>query len=254
MPALLQQLLEEERFSPEEIAGRTREIYVETLRGSRHLEGGNFTVLHPDDLERLFALYDRLFFEGRCWQALDGRPLRFRVSPRMTNAGGKTTRYSRWGRTGREAYEITVSSTLLFQAFADVARPITVTGLMCRDRLEALQRIFEHELVHLAEMLVWTDSSCRRARFQAVASGFFGHTEHTHRLITPRERALVRFGIRPGMRVRFRFEGAAYVGFVHRVTKRATVLVADPRGARYSDGRRYLKFYVPIGLLELVDG
>jgi hypothetical protein len=37
---------------------------------------------------------------------------------------------------------------------------------------------------------------------------------------------------------------------VNRVTKRATVLVEDARGVRYSDGRRYAKFYVPVGMLE----
>ena len=45
-------------------------------------------------------------------------------------------------------------------------------------------------------------------------------------------------------------EGSRYVGVVNRVTKRATVLVEDSRGVRYSDGRCYAKFYVPVGMLE----
>jgi len=40
---------------------------------------------------------------------------------------------------------------------------------------------------------------------------------------------------------------------VNRITKRATVLVEDERGMRYSDGKRYAKFYVPVASLELVE-
>jgi hypothetical protein len=103
-------------------------------------------------------------------------------------------------------------------------------------------------------MLVWTKSSCSAPRFQSIAEGLFGHTRHTHALITPRERALTEHGVRPGSRVRFRIDGAEHVGVVNRVTKRATVLVEDGRGAKYSDGKLYSKFYVPVGMLEMVEG
>jgi hypothetical protein len=72
-------------------------------------------------------------------------------------------------------------------------------------------------------------------------------------LITPRERAMVKFGIRPGMKVRFRFDGAEHQGIVNRINKRATVLVEDRQGAPYSDGKRYAKFYVPVPLLRVAD-
>jgi hypothetical protein len=81
----------------------------------------------------------------------------------------------------------------------------------------------------------------------------FGHTQHTHELITPREKAWTKYRIRPGDQVRFRFDGHHYTGIVNRITKRATILVEDPRGPRYSDGRHYRKFYVPIQILEKVQ-
>ena len=99
-------------------------------------------------------------------------------------------------------------------------------------------------------MLLWQASCCAAPRFRGIAGRFFGHTESTHQLITPDERAREKFGIRPGDRVKFVMEGSRYVGIVNRVTKRATVLVEDARGVRYSDGRRYAKFYVPVGMLE----
>ena len=249
----LQQIVTSVRLSREETAVKTREIYRAVLDESQHLGSGNFTVIHTRDLAALFRHYDRLFFDGRCRGAVGEDQLFFRLSKRMTSAGGKTTRrMPRWktATIPRPTYEIAVSTTLLFQDFGDVDRPVTVAGIECRDRLEALQRVFEHELIHLIEWLIWTDSSCSAARFQGIASNFFAHVEHTHQLITPRERAFTKFGIRAGDRVSFRFEGRHYGGIVNRITKRATVLVEDDLGRQYSDGKRYKRYYVPLSLLE----
>ena len=224
------------------------------LRTSPYITCGNFTRIHSADLRLLFEQYDSLFFAGRCRSALDGSPLNFRISRRMTSAGGQTVRFMPRSGIGRSRYEIAVSSPLLYQAFADGAhRPISVAGKLCSDRLEALQRIFEHELVHLIETLGWDTSSCCGRRFQSIAYRFFGHTQHTHRLITPQERAKVQFQLGPGTNVRFRLDGQEYTGIVNRVTKRATVLVPDARGTKYSDGQRYAKFYVPLPLLEVLS-
>ena len=111
----------------------------------------------------------------------------------------------------------------------------------------------EHELVHLIELLIWRQSSCSASRFQGIANRFFGHTEHMHQLITPREQAFTKYGIKSGDRVSFRLDGQHYTGFVNRITKRATVLVEDSRGRRYSDGKHYTKFYVPVQMLESVE-
>jgi hypothetical protein len=249
----LQQIVTTMRLSRDETAAKTREIYLAVLDESDDLDAGNFEAIHTRDLERLFRHYDRLFFEGQCRGVVDEDHLFFRLSKRMTSAGGKTTRRVPRGRTmnaGRPQYEIAVSTTLLFQTFGDVDRPISVAGITCRDRLEALQRVFEHELIHLIEWLIWAGSSCTAARFQTIAANFFAHVEHTHQLITPRERAFTKYGIRSGDRVSFRFEGRHYSGVVNRITKRATVLVEDGQGQRYSDGKRYKKFYVPVGMLQ----
>jgi hypothetical protein len=241
--------------SKADIRSRIADIYNGLLGESRWIREPNFTSIHSRDLEFLYREYDRLFFDGLLSAAADrhGTPLSFRVSKRMTRVGGTTTKFRRRSGPGpRSSYEIAVSSTLLFSTFYDIDRPITVTGVLCRNRLECLQRIFEHELIHLTEMVVWDDSSCSRQRFQSLAFQFFTHTEATHQLITPGERAQTKFGIRPGDRVRFRVDGARYEGFVNRITKRATVLVEDENSPLYSDGKRYARFYVPLGMLEPV--
>ncbi len=156
-------------YSPEEVEERFRRIYRELLSQSPHVKTGNFTRLGTDDLERLFAGYDREFFRGRLAEMLledEAHPMSFRLSRRLVSAAGQTMRWTRpIHRAGKPAtkfeYEITVSTTLLFNTFQHLERRVTVGGLECRDRLEALQRIFEHELLHLAEFLGWGRSNCR---------------------------------------------------------------------------------------------
>jgi hypothetical protein len=245
-------------YSPEEVDERSRRIYGEMLSLSPNIRSANFTRIGTDDLERLFAGYDREFFRGRLAEMLleDGaQPMAFRLSRRLTSAAGQTLRQvRRIHRAGRPStkveYEITVSSTLLFNTFQNVDRKVTVGGLDCRDRLEALQRIFEHELLHLAEFLGWGRSNCRAGNFHALSRRIFAHEGVFHDLVTPREEAGVAFGIVAGDLVSFEHEGVRHVGRVNRITRRATVLVEDPRGRPYSDGRRYLTFYVPLPKLR----
>lgn len=256
MPPALQQFVETQVLAPEDVLTRTRSIYDAVLGQSKHLDGGNFTRVHPADLGCLFNLYDQRFFEGGIRNLLGNAPLKFRLSQRMTQVGGKAIRRvfrDCGGNITRTEYEIAVSTALLFETFQEDERPIVVSGLPCGDRLEAMQRITEHEITHLIEGLVWEPSSCAAPRFQSIANRFFGHTDHRHHLITPREKALRKFGIKPGDQVSFHFEGRRYVGIVNRITKRATVLVEGSRGTPYSNGKRYEKFYIPVETLERVE-
>jgi hypothetical protein len=250
----LENLVRSTSCTKEEIASKVKRIYGVTLGRSRYIRCGSFAAISGDDLKLLFELYDSEFFGGLLDVLLTRngrRRLFFRVSRKLTRSGGKTTRMRRRADSQSDTvYEIAISSTLLFQTFADVDRPVTVNGVLCRDRLEALQRVFEHELIHLVESVLWGESSCSAPRFRSMARQLFAHTEVTHQLVTQRERAEKNFGIRLGDRVTFRFDGQHYTGIVNRITKRATVLVESDRGRPYSDGKRYDKFYVPLALLE----
>jgi len=250
----LRRVLEYSVISAETIRTRDREIYAELLARSRYVDAGNFARIHDEDLRLAYRLYDRAFFDGCLSGALGETPLTFRLSRRMTRAAGKCTRLQmRKGFTSITSYEIAISTTLLFQTFQGEQRPIHVNGLPCRDRLEALQRIMEHELIHLAEFLVWNDSNCSAQRFQGIARRRFAHTEFRHQLITASEHAKSKFGIRAGDRVAFHFEARRYVGIVNRITRRATILVEDPCGEPYNDGKRYRKFYVPLSMLKAIE-
>lgn len=236
---------------PEDAAIRQRldGIHRHMLAHSSYIRKPAFESIHPNDIEMLFRAYDEQFFDGQCVRALQCRKLRFRLSRRMTRAGGTTTRFRH--NSGEVSYEIAIAVSMLFDGFGEQDRNVSVGGLICNDRLEALQRIFEHEMVHLAENLCWNESDCSASRFQDIAARFFLHRAHTHNLITRKERA-ADAGIRPGSRVVFQFEGRNLAGRVNRITKRVTVLVEDPNGRRYSDGRYYLAYYVPLANLRLV--
>ena len=246
------------RHSPEEVASKVDRIYRTVLERSKHVRSGNFDELGVADLRLLFDLYDAEFFEGLLGAMLkeDGAgEITLRLSNRMTRAAGKTIVRKKRKRgvfrlVERAEYEIAVSTLLLFQTFRDIDRPVTVGGIVCRDRLEALQRIFEHELLHLAEFLAEGRSSCSAEPFQVLSRAIFGHSAAVHDLVTPREIAAKTHAIRQGDLVAFEHDGKTRVGRVNRITKRATVLVENDAGRLFSDGRRYATFYVPVNLLR----
>ena len=232
-----------------EIEERTDRIYRQILVESENLDGGNFERIGTGDFERLFDLYDLHFFDGFFRAYCRGR-LFFRLSRRMTRAAGKTTY-----REPPGAYEITLSTPLIFQTFQDVVREVTVNGIVCHDRLEATMRVLEHEIVHLLELVVFGRSSCTQPRFRQLSCDIFGHTGATHRLVTQAERAREKFNLKAGDEVVFAFEGKVCRGLISRITRRATVMVQDPNGG-YADARgsRYRKYYVPLHLLKPTKG
>lgn len=249
----LESILKEQVLTPEQYRKQSQLIAQSLLSSSASMTDPNFTKTTPSDLRIMAELYDAVFFGSKCIALAKNYGMAFRWSSRMTRAGGKTTRFSyraSGGRPASQKFEITLSSSLLFQTFQDESREVRVCGCVCHNRLEAMQRVVEHELTHLGEMLVWTDSDCAAGRFQAIANRMFGHTEHRHDLVTQRERAMQLYDIRVGSRVRFKHEGKFLSGVVNRITRRATILVESTEGVLYNDGKRYVKFYVPIASLK----
>lgn len=233
-----------------------QEISAHVLSSSKVIERENFTRIAQSDLGRMLEAYDELFFDRNCLDLAKKFGLSCRLSSRMTRAGGKTTRTSftdRFGRAEKTTYEIALSTSLLFQTFRDDQRTVRVCGVACTNRLQAMQRIVEHELIHLAEMLVWIDSDCAKGRFQNITYRLFGHTEHRHELVTQHERAKNEFNIRLGDRVLFRVDNEQKLGRVNRITRRATVLVESTKGQLFTDGKRYERYYVPLNALRKVN-
>jgi hypothetical protein len=239
------------------VSAKTEIIRDMILAESKRIREPNFGTIHPDDLARLFALYDERFFDGWLGKAVIDKtktPLTFRLSSTMTRAGGKTirTRIPQGSGGHKFSFEIAIGSRLLFMTFGDVDRPVTVCGLSCENRLQALQRIMEHEIIHLAELLFFDKSSCSAGQFKFLAKNIFHHADTKHDLVTPIELAAVQHGIRLRQKVEFRFHGVRHIGMVNRIHHRATVLVESGEGRKHTDGKRYLKFYMPLRMLTPV--
>ena len=248
-PARLQKLAEmvsKQTIDVGHVRQLQREIHEQTLMLSRSINKPNFDRISTEDVSRMVRMYDERFFGGQIVPTAEAEGLTFKVSSRMTRIAGKLVTHYADGHEGRRKFEFVLSSTLLFQTFEDVDRTVEVTGCQCTNRLEAMQRVTEHELVHLAEMLIWNDGNCSEPRFQSIAKRYFCHTDYQHDLITQRERAATKFNIRVGDQVRFAHDGHYMEGRVNRITRRATVLVPNAKGERFSDGKRYLRFYVPL--------
>ena len=241
------------QFTPELRTRATEAVYQYMCTNARSINRGNFSNLCSSDLGLLFQINDEYFFEGEVAKLCERtahRPLSFRLSTRMTSAGGMTTmQTSKIRRKPQIDFEIAIATTPLYASFRDNTEAI-VSGITCRDRLEALQRIMEHEMVHLIEMLLWKNSNCSANPFKNIVSRFFGHTESKHQLLTPKDLAKKKLGISPGDQVQFHAEGLVIQGHVNRITKRATVLVPHARGQRYDDGKKYKKYYVPLNRLR----
>jgi len=229
-----------------------KEIREHVLLNSSSIRSRNFTSIAPADLGTMFQLTDELFFGGEIGRFVEAnfdRPLTFRLSTRMTRAGGTTTMVQSHRNPRDAEFEIAIATTPLFSSFKyeNVAK---VGGVRCDSRLEALQRIMEHEMIHLVELLGTGDSNCHARPFRALVRNYFGHRESNHQLMTPTDIARKQLGIRCGDAVVFQVDGSRYRGYVNRITKRATVLVEDSSGEEYCDGVRYVKFYVPLPMLK----
>ncbi len=239
-------------FSSRQIAARRRAIRHHLIDLSRTIRDDNFTEICLDDLRQLFDAYDEHFFENafkREFEQLSNR-LAFRLSKRMTHVGG-TTSYEKV--IGKRKFEIAISTALIFSNWHAPGPAVRVGGLPTTSRLDALQRIFEHELVHLLELFLWDESRCGGSRFKSIVRRLFGHLESNHQLVSPAEFVQRQFGIRIGDPVEFEFRGHRLRGLVNGVLQRVTVLVAHAHGERYRDGKRYLRYYVPPDQLVLLE-
>lgn len=229
---------------------RLRKAYLHPYLASHR--GPNFEYLLDFDLWQLFNFYDETFFEQQIRAELGDRPAEFRVSSRMTRRAGKTVRWIN-RRTGTERFEIVISRVLLAGVCVETeSQPLKVNGIECRDRLDVLMRILEHEIIHLIEFALWGESSCSGSRYQMMVGGIFGHTDFRHSLPGPEQLAAKKHGIRPGTMVEFEYDGELLVGVVNRITRRATVLVESDEGQPYDDGKSYIKFYIPLQFLRPV--
>ncbi len=230
-------------FDRSSINEMTGKIYDRIVDGPVLIKEGNFTSVSSSDIKMMFELYDEIFFDD-FFKLHYPKRIKFSLSRRMTRSGGKTEYHPR-------KIIIKLSTPLLFQSFNGEGRDVIICGIVCSDRLEAMMRIMEHEIIHLIEYVSYGGSSCSGNRFLSLVSRIFGHTDTGHQLVTGQEIADKNYGLMVGDRVSFEFQGDIKQGQITRITNRVTVMVKDCKGFYHDlSGKRYTKYYIPLNHLE----
>ncbi|MDX9870009.1 MAG: hypothetical protein RBS92_04715 [Candidatus Cloacimonadales bacterium] len=195
---------------------------------------------------KLYALYDEHFFFGFFSKNIS---VSIMLSNRMTKTAGKVKH-----RKKTSNFEITFSIPLLYDIFQiNKGQTYYVNGLPCINTNQALMRVMEHELVHIIETLYLGHTSCNKAHFKHLANHLFGHTKTKHE-IEFNPSVQTEYSFKLGDKVQFSFQEKTHKGFINRITKRATVLVENPRGSfQNKQGKRFLKYYVPLHVLQKIS-
>lgn len=198
-----------------------------------------------ETLERILTLYDELFFSGFLVNKLPG--IKVSLSSRMTSSAGKFICLRGPFRKIRQA-EIRMSSDFIFRLKDG---PFELNGLSADSPQEAFLIVFEHELCHAIETVLF-GATGHSSRFMALANGLFGHTATRHRLPTRRQEAFDS-GLKIGCCVSFSDHGQIKSGVITYVGKMATVMVPSVQGEyRDRNGRRYVKYRIPLSKLTII--
>lgn len=238
------------KYHKEEVIQKRNTIRDKLISKSKNVKTGDLQCISNEDLRVLFKLYDEEFFKDYFSRNFKGS-LKFSLSTRMTSAAGKTI-YSKKIKSLQEVdenYEIRMGIKFFFE-YAKVDRDKMVSGINTKDSLEAFQIVFEHELCHLLELLLYKESSCKKLRFKTMVNNIFDHTEVHHQLPSQKEIISEKYGLVIGQKVSFISEGKKYNGFIYKINKRATVMVLNKKGTyKDSNGNTYSKWYVQFGQL-----
>ncbi len=220
-------------------------IYQEMLQNSKFIKSANFEEMAVSDLKKLFELYDKFFFQNYFTDTL-GKRISFKFNRRLKSSAGQTKFHMSKG-----LFVISFSPDLFFHSFDGENRDIEIGGLKCQDRLEALMRVMEHEMIHLVEFHLTGKSRCAGKQFRTILWNMFGHVERKHKLVTLKEKTLREKDLQIGDMVEFPYKKKILKGLLYRFSNKATVMVQNSNGnLRDKEGNRFSKFLVPIDLIS----
>ena len=219
---------------------------------SSNIKSENFDRISEKDLYILYELYDEIFLQNWFKQNFKGN-IKFILSRQLTRAAGNTRTRKNIAEIESEniEFEVKISLNHLIN-FNKINRTKYVGGIEAHSITDSLMLVFEHEMCHVIEFILYNKSSCSKKPFKDLIYNLFGQTESTHKLVSSYEANVFEYGIKQGDRVKFNYKGKCISGFIQRINKRATVMCPDLHGS-YIDkfGRRYCKYYVsPESLLK----
>ena len=190
-----------------------------------------------NDLEFLFRLYDNVYFSGNLGKNLN---LSFKFSNKLTRSAGNV----KYSKRKSEA-KIAFSYPLIFKSYLKKPEGYTVNGAFCKNPVEALMRVLEHELTHLVEFVLYGVSNCNDPQFLKMAYELFGHTKNKHLLGLEIKNGVEVNKFKKGDRVSFPYYGKIFKGNIISINKNTTIEVA---GLYYTK-----RYYVPLDLLVKIN-
>jgi hypothetical protein len=159
--------MKELKYTKEEIQERRNLILNEFSEKSK-----NFS---SKDLKRLFSLYHRLFFKNLLSEKQIDK-LSFGSTLRKDIIG--LTEYS--SELDKITVKIYINKRLLLSLFIDkTEKNFNFFGIICHNQIECLLVLFEHELLHALEYLIFPDAPFRirshNRRFRLFVWNIFQH-------------------------------------------------------------------------------
>lgn len=217
------------------IKNKREEIISSVLR-EKYISSKNEIRVTPKLVERLFVLYDDIFFGGEIRQKLRDKnsTLDFKISRKSQRIAGFCSKKGC-------SYFLTFNADMYHNMFKNPKdRSLRVNGLLCYSQLECLMFVLEHEMVHLM-MFVWGYDkkgtgkySAHGALFQCMTKNLFGHTSFRHNFNQgDGESLLNKSDVHVGMKVEFTLKKKSVQGVVTKMNKVKARVTID-NGAIYN--------------------
>lgn len=218
---------------------------------SKSIKTSDFTEMKDSDIFLLYSIYDEIFLESWFKKNFKGK-LTFKFSKQLSRSAGNTKTKKNIGELKDEdiEFEIKISVNHLLN-FDKIDRNKSVGGIEAKSKLDCLMLVFEHELCHVIEFLLYKKSDCSKQVFKDIIFNLFGQHETTHKLVSVREANFQEYGLLIGDNVSFDYNGVETYGIITKINKRATVMSPNDYG-RYVDkkGQHYTKYNVPLSDLS----
>ena len=146
-------------------------------------------ILTLDHLNKIFTWYDTIFFNNEFDKMIKTKNINLKFGfLRSIQKAGEHCYDSK-----DNSCKISISKKTLIGLFTKGEKRLWVNGLNVRDRIEALQVVFEHEMVHMYMVLKGYSGKIKSGKgkmyysshgklFQELSKLFFLHTDYRHLL------------------------------------------------------------------------
>lgn len=229
---------------------KREQIRIKLYEKSRNVKSVDFTKISDSDLYILYDLYDDIFLASWFKHNFKGK-IKFTLSRQLTRAAGNTKTIKNIALIKPEDIEFEIKISINHLAnFDKTDRDKFVGGIKVNNKLDSLMLVFEHEMCHVIEFLIYKKSNCSKETFRNLIYNLFGQSESTHKLVSKNEAIYHEYGMLPGDNVTFEYDGQALNGIITKINKRAIVMSPSYHG-KYVDkaGQHYTKYYIPLDCL-----